>query len=135
MVLDFVPGVLIQGRQGATSEESQLSIRGSGLRNNFHMRGINVTWSDGFNLNNADGFFRPEVLELFSSKRLEVYKGANALRFGGNGLGGAINLVGKTGADAGMAELWSEGGSFGFAKNYLASGQVYGPFDIYAGFS
>lgn len=133
-VLDFVPGVLIQGRQGATSEESQLSIRGSGLRNNFHMRGINVM-VDGFNLNNADGFFRPEVLELFSSKRLEVYKGANALRFGGNGLGGAINLVGKTGADAGMAELWSEGGSFGFAKNYLASGQVYGPFDIYAGFS
>ncbi|HMF52444.1 MAG TPA: Plug domain-containing protein, partial [Candidatus Saccharimonadales bacterium] len=69
-VLDFVPGVLIQGRQGATSEESQLSIRGSGLRNNFHVRGVNIL-ADGFTLNNADGFFRPEVLELFSSKRLE----------------------------------------------------------------
>ena len=133
-VLDFVPGVLIQGRQGATSEESQLSIRGSGLRNNFHVRGVNIL-VDGFTLNNADGFFRPEVLELFSAKRLEVYKGANALRFGGNSLGGAINLVGKTGADAGKVELWSEGGSFGFAKNYIASGRVYGPFDIYAGFT
>ena len=99
-VLDFVPGVLIQGRQGSVSDESQFSIRGSGLRNNFHIRGINIL-VDGFTLNNADGFFRPEVLELFSSKRLEVYKGANALRFGGNSLGGAINLVGKTGADAG----------------------------------
>jgi iron complex outermembrane receptor protein len=133
-VLDFVPGVLIQGRQGATTEESQLSIRGSGLRNNFHIRGINFL-VDGFTLNNADGFFRPEVVELFSSKRVEVYKGANALRFGANSLGGAINLVGKAGADAGKIELWSEGGSFGFAKNYFASGRVYGPFDIYTGFS
>ena len=133
-VLDFVPGVLIQGRQGATTEESQLSIRGSGLRNNFHIRGINFL-VDAFTLNNADGFFRPEVLELFGSKRVEVYKGANSLRFGANSLGGAINLVGKTGADAGKVELWSEGGSFGFAKNYLASGRVYGPFDIYTGFT
>jgi iron complex outermembrane receptor protein len=133
-VLDFVPGVHIQGRQGATTEESQLSIRGSGLRNNFHMRGVNIL-VDGFTLNNADGFFRPEVLELFSSKRVEIYKGGNALRFGGNSLGGAINLVSKTGADAGKAELWSEGGSFRFAKNYIASGRVYGAFDIYAGFS
>ena len=133
-VLDFVPGVSIQGRQGSVSDESQFSIRGSGLRNNFHIRGINIL-VDGFTLNNADGFFRPEVLELFSSKRLEVYKGANALRFGGNSLGGAINLVGKTGADAGKAEIWSEGGSFGFAKNYLASGQVFGPFDYYTGFT
>ncbi|MGZ9187642.1 MAG: TonB-dependent receptor plug domain-containing protein, partial [Candidatus Binatia bacterium] len=133
-VLDFVPGVFIQGRQGSVSDESQFSIRGSGLRNNFHIRGINIL-VDGFTLNNADGFFRPEVLELFSSKRLEVYKGANALRFGGNSLGGAINLVGKTGANAGKVELWSEGGSFGFAKNYLASGQVFGPFDYYTGFT
>jgi iron complex outermembrane receptor protein len=133
-VLDFVPGVFIQGRQGATSEESQFSIRGSGLRNNFHVRGVNIL-VDGFTLNNADGFFRPEVLELSNAKRIEVYKGANALRFGANSLGGAIGLVSKTGADAGKAELWSEGGSYRFAKNYIASGRVYGPFDIYGGFS
>lgn len=133
-ILDFVPGVFIQGRQGATSEESQFSIRGSGLRNNFHVRGVNIM-VDGFTLNNADGFFRPEVLELSSTKRLEVYKGGNALRFGANSLGGGINLVSKTGYDAGKVELWSEGGSYGFLKNYLASGRVYGPFDIYAGMS
>jgi iron complex outermembrane receptor protein len=128
--LDFVPGVFIQGRQGATSEESQLSIRGSGLRNNFHVRGLNIL-VDGFTLNNADGFFRPEVLDLSTAKRIEVYKGANALRFGANSLGGAINLVTKTGADSSPIELWSEGGSFGFFKNYLATGYVFGPFDLY----
>jgi iron complex outermembrane receptor protein len=45
-VLDFVPGVLIRPRFGA-ADESQLSIRGSGLRNNFHLRGVNVLL-DGF---------------------------------------------------------------------------------------
>jgi iron complex outermembrane receptor protein len=87
-VLDFVPGVFVQPRQGGTTEESQFSIRGSGLRNNFHLRGINIL-QDGFILNNADGFFRPEVLEFSATRRIEVFKGANGLRFGSNSLGGA----------------------------------------------
>jgi iron complex outermembrane recepter protein len=53
-VLDFTPGVLIRPRVGA-ADESQLSIRGSGLRNNFHLRGVNVL-IDGFVYGQADGF-------------------------------------------------------------------------------
>ena len=133
-VLDFVPGVFVQPRQGGTTEESQFSIRGSGLRNNFHIRGINIL-QDGFILNNADGFFRPEVLEFSATKRVEVFKGANGLRFGSNSLGGAINLVTTTGRDSPPVDLWSEGGSFGFFKNYLATGNIFGPFDLYGGFT
>jgi iron complex outermembrane receptor protein len=129
-VLDFTPGVLIRPRFG--SDESQISIRGSGLRNNFHLRGLNVL-IDGFPYGNADGFSDFEALELLTTTRIEVYRGASALRFGGNTLGGAINLVGKTGDDAGLFEIRSEAGSFGFAKNYLGTGQVYGPFDLYLG--
>ena len=70
-----------------------------------------------------------------ATKYIEVYRGANALRFGANTLGGAINLVTKTGYDAGLLELRSEAGSFGFLKNQLATGQVYGPFDVYIGFT
>ena len=132
-VLDFVPGVLIRPRFGA-ADESQLSIRGSGLRNNFHLRGVNVL-IDGFAYGNADGFSDFESLELLSTKYIEVYKGANALRFGANSLGGAINLVTKTGYDAGLLELRSEVGSFDFFKNYIASGRVLGPFDYYVGFA
>ncbi len=132
-VLDFVPGVLIRPRFGA-ADESQLSIRGSGLRNNFHLRGVNVLL-DGFPYGNADGFSDFESLELLSTQYIEVYKGANALRFGANSLGGAINLVTKTGYDAGLIELRSEAGSFGFLKHQLATGQVYGPFDLYLGFT
>ena len=132
-VLDFVPGVLIRPRFGA-ADESQLSIRGSGLRNNFHLRGVNVLL-DGFPYGNADGFSDFESLELFATKYIEVYRGANALRFGANSLGGAINLVTKTGYDAGLVELRSEAGSFSFFKNYIATGQVYGPFDLYLSFT
>jgi iron complex outermembrane receptor protein len=130
-VLEFVPGVWIRPRMGA-ADESQLSIRGSGLRNNFHLRGVNVLL-DGFPYGNADGFSDFESLELLDTKRIEVYKGANALRFGGNTLGGALNLVTKTGYDAGSIEARSEAGSFGFFKHHLATGQVHGPFDLYLG--
>jgi iron complex outermembrane recepter protein len=130
-VLDFTPGVWIRPRFGA-ADESQLSIRGSGLRNNFHLRGVNVL-IDGFPYGNADGFSDFESLELLDTKRIEVYKGANALRFGGFTLGGAINLVTKTGYDAGLFEVRSEAGSFGFLKNHIATGQVYGPLDVYLG--
>jgi iron complex outermembrane receptor protein len=129
-VLDFTPGVLIRPRFG--SDESQISIRGSGLRNNFHLRGINLL-IDGFPYGNADGFSDFEALELLTTKRIEVYRGASALRFGGNTLGGAINLVTKTGYDAGLFEIRTEAGSYGFFKNYIGTGQVYGPWDFYIG--
>jgi iron complex outermembrane receptor protein len=131
--LDFTPGVLIRPRFGA-ADESQLSIRGSGLRNNFHLRGVNVLL-DGFVYGFADGFSDFEALELLATKRIEVYKGANALRYGGFTLGGAVNLVTKTGYDEGLLGLRSEAGSFGYAKNHIATGQVYGPFDLYASYT
>jgi iron complex outermembrane receptor protein len=131
--LDFVPGVFVQPRFGA-ADESQISIRGSGLRGNFHLRGLNVL-IDGFPYGNADGFSDFEALELLTTKRLEVYKGANALRFGGYTLGGAINFVSKTGYDTPLIELRSAAGSFGYLKNYVGTGQVYGPFDLYVGLS
>ena len=132
-VLQYVPGVLIRPRFGA-ADESQLSIRGSGLRNNFHLRGINVL-IDGFPYGSADGFSDFESLELMDTKMLEVYKGANALRFGANSLGGAVNLISKTGYDEGLLGLRSEAGSFGFFKNHIATGQVYGPLDLYLAYT
>ncbi|MEW6298594.1 MAG: TonB-dependent receptor [Thermodesulfobacteriota bacterium] len=131
-VLDFVPGVMIRPRFGNVGDESQISVRGSGLRNNFHLRGLTLLL-DGFPLNTADGFGEFEAVELLATKRIEVYKGANALRFGVNSLGGAINLVTRVGEDTGLFEMRSSGGSFGFMKHQVATGQVYGPFDLYVG--
>jgi iron complex outermembrane recepter protein len=130
-VLDFVPGVLVRPRFGL-ADESQFSIRGTGLQNNFHNRDVNFLFNS-FLYGQADGFSDFESIELMDVKRIEVFKAANALRYGANSIGGAVNFVTKTGYDAGPIELWSEGGSYGFYKQHLATGQVYGPFDLYAG--
>src|SRR5438477_263851 len=69
-VLDFTPGVWIRPRFGA-ADESQISIRGSGLRNNFHLRGVNILL-DGFPYGNADGFADFESLELLDGTTVRL---------------------------------------------------------------
>lgn len=131
-VLESVPGVYVRAR--GTGEEPQISIRGSGLRNNFHTRGVNVL-IDGFPFQNADGFSDVESFEFLAARRVEVYKGANSLRFGGNALGGAINIVTQTGRDAAPLRLRSEGGAFGFWKSYGSSACDAGPWDAFLALS
>ncbi|HEV7838010.1 MAG TPA: TonB-dependent receptor [Gemmatimonadaceae bacterium] len=132
-VLQFVPGVYIQPRFGA-ADESQISIRGSGLRDNFHARGVNLL-VNGMPYRNADGFTDFESLELLTTEAIEVYKGGNALRYGGSTLGGAINLDTKTGYSASPASLFAQGGSFGFYKTQLESGDSRGGADYYASYA
>lgn len=132
-VLGLVPGVYVQPRFGA-ADESQLSIRGSGLRNNFHARGINLL-INGMPYRNADGFTDFESLDLTTTEAISVYKGGNALRFGGSTMGGAINLQTATGYTAPTISATAEGGSFGFSKGQLASGGNSGGLDWYGSFS
>lgn len=132
-VLRFTPGVWIQPRFGA-ADESQLSIRGSGLRNNFHLRGVNVL-VNGMPYRNADGFTDFESLELLTASHIQVHKGGNALRYGGSTLGGAINMETKTGYTASPFSAFAEGGSFGFLKGQLASGDVIGGLDYYGSYA
>jgi iron complex outermembrane recepter protein len=132
-VLRMTPGVYVQSRFGA-ADESQISIRGSGLRGNFHARGINLL-VNGMPYRNADGFTDFESLELLTTEAIEVYKGANAFRYGGSTLGGAINLQTKTGRTASPLGVFAEGGSFGFRKAQLSSGAEHGAFDYYASYA
>ncbi|HEY8164688.1 MAG TPA: TonB-dependent receptor [Gemmatimonadaceae bacterium] len=131
--LKFTPGVFVQPRLGA-ADESQISIRGSGLRNNFHARGVNLL-VNGMPYRNADGFTDFESLELLTTESIEVYKGANALAFGGSTMGGAINLDTKTGYTAPRAGLFLQGGSFDFLKGQLETGARFGAFDTYASYA
>ena len=105
-------------------------IRGSGLRNNFHARGVNLL-VNGMPYRNADGFTDFESLELLTTESIEVYKGGNALRYGGSTMGGAINLETRTGYSAPTVGVTTEGGSFGFFKTQLASGGTTGKLDWY----
>lgn len=131
-VLNFTPGVLAQPRYG--SDELQISIRGSGLRNNYHLRGVNIL-VNGMPYGDADGFSDFESLEFLTANHVEVWKGANALRYGGNTAGGAVNLETETGETAFPLELRIQGGSFGSFKGYLSTGGKRGRFGYFVGVS
>jgi iron complex outermembrane receptor protein len=114
--LAFTPGVYTQPRFG---QEVRLSIRGSGLSRGFHMRGLTLL-QDGIPINLADdnGDFQELDPQVFG--RIEVYRGANALRHGGSTLGGAINAVTPTGRTAPGLELRLDGGSFDTVRGKAA---------------
>ena len=82
--LAFSPGVYAQPRFG---QEIRLSIRGSGISRGFHMRGLTLLL-DGVPINLADDNGDFQELDPTVLDRLEVYRGANAFRFGGTTLGG-----------------------------------------------
>ena len=126
-ILQFVPGVRFQTRFGA--DEGQFQIRGTSLRNNFHHRGINIL-INGIYFGDADGFSDFESIELNAYERVEIYKGANALRYGANTIGGAINFVPRTGYNASTLQVRLLGGSFGLYSGQVSSGQVTQPFKL-----
>jgi iron complex outermembrane receptor protein len=132
-ILRYTPGVFAQARFGA-ADESQISIRGSGLRNNFHLRGLTVL-VNGMPYRNADGFSDFESLELLTAQSVQVYKAASAFRYGGSTLGGAVDIETKTGYTAERFNANAQGGGYGFFKGQLSSGAVFGPFDYYASFA
>jgi len=130
--LDFAPGVYIQPRFG--SDESRLSIRGSGIQRTFHGRGL-MLLADGIPLNLADGSFDFQSTEPLATRSIEVFRGASALDHFGTTLGGAINFVSFTGYDAPRIGARLELGSYGQAHMQVSSGLVFGPFDSYVSLS
>ena len=126
-VLDYVPGVFVQPKWG---DDTRLSIRGSSLSRNYHLRGLQL-YMDGIPINTADGFGDFQEIDPTAYRYVEVYKGANALRYGANSLGGAINFVMPTGYDADVFGTRIDVGSFGFHKMAVSSGGVSGPADYF----
>ena len=124
-VLEYTPGVFVQPKWG---EDSRLSIRGSGLSRNFHLRGVSL-YIDGIPINAADGSGDFQEIDPTAFRYVEVYKGSNALRYGAYTLGGAINFVSPTGLDASLFDGRADIGSFGFWRLQGSSGFSDGSVD------
>ncbi len=126
------PGVFAQSRFG--SDESRLSIRGSGLQRTFHGRGIRVL-QDGVPINLADGGFDMQALEPSAARYINVWRGGNALAYGGSTLGGAIDYVSRSGRTdpGGFARL--EAGSWNYFRGTLAGGFANDRTDAFSSFT
>lgn len=127
------PGVMIQEFFGA-NDQPRLNIRGSGIQSNPQRRGINLL-QDGISMNFADGSYIIGVLEPRAAEYIQVFRGANALKYGASTLGGAINLVSKNGYNTSPLEVKIEGGSYGYMGGSVSSGFVKGKTDGFANIS
>jgi iron complex outermembrane receptor protein len=128
-MLRDVPGVYIQKKWGG---DTRLAIRGSGIGNSTHLRGTLVA-QDGIPLNEADGFGDTQLVDPSIARFTEVYKGGNALRFGGALLGGAINIVTPTGRTMATPNLLRiEGGDHGSVRAHAETGRVFGAWDVFS---
>jgi len=108
-VLDYIPGVFAQQRNGA--ESARISVRGSGLGRQFQGGGL-LLLQDGVPLNTADGSFDFQAVDPWLIDYVTVYRGANGMALGGSTLGGVINL-GTTLPDQNQNhQLRLSGGSF-----------------------
>ena len=129
--LAFSPGIYLQPRYG---QEVRISIRGSGLSRGFHMRGLTLL-QDGVPINLADDNGDFQELEPIFFDHLEVYRGANALRFGSGTLGGAVNGVTPTGRTAEGVYLRGDVGSFASVRGLVAAGVAMGAVDAWGAIS
>ena len=125
-----VPGVYAQKKWGG---DVRISIRGSGIGNANHLRGLFVS-QDGIPFNEADGFGDVQMVDPLLARYTEVYTGGNALRFGGSLLGGSVNLVTPNGANIRhTASVRADYGSWQTARVHAEVGGVRGDWDGYLG--
>ncbi|KPP95418.1 TonB-dependent receptor domain-containing protein [Erythrobacter sp. HL-111] len=107
--LELTPGVF---SDTSAQRESRISIRGSGLNSSFERRGLMVL-RDGVPISRSAGNTEFQEIDPLTIRYIEVFKGANGLRYGATQLGGAVNVVSPTGRTArSPVALRAEGGSF-----------------------
>lgn len=95
-LLDNINGIYVQ-ESGQKGGESRISIRGCDPR---HV----LILLDGHKINNSSGGqANLSEIPLEAVDRIEIYKGGGSARFGGQGMGGVINIL--TGGASGAVSL------------------------------
>ncbi len=112
-VLRLTPGMQATSRFGL--DDVNLSIRGSGVRTTFGVRGVAVV-VDGVPVTEPDGQTRLDIIELGSARQVEIVRGPASALYGGTASGGVVNIISRSAADASGATFRASGGSFGFRK-------------------
>jgi iron complex outermembrane recepter protein len=135
-VLAYAPGVYVGDSQASVTGGSRISIRGSDINSSFiPISGIKFL-RNGLPFTNANGFTDTETLNLNSIQHIEVYRGANALEYGGSNLGGAINFITPTGYTADSLKIGMTLGANGYLNPRFSGGGELGKgWDAYTSFS
>ena len=112
-VLRLTPGMQATSRFGL--DDVNLSIRGSGVRTTFGVRGVAVV-VDGVPVTEPDGQTRLDIIELGAARQVEVVRGPASALYGGTASGGVVNIISRSPFDSRGVSLRASSGSYGFAK-------------------
>ncbi len=127
-MLLFTPGVFADT---SAQRENRISIRGSGLNATYERRGLTVL-RDGVPITRASGITEYQEIDPLSIDYIEIFKGANGLRYGAASLGGAINIVTPTGKTSRHGSHFrAEGGSFDTRRVSINTSGQSGDLDYY----
>lgn len=129
-VLANEPGIIMQEFFGG-NDQPRLNIRGSGIQDNPVARGIQILY-DGLAVNQPDGSFVIGLLPTEQMRYVSVYRGANALQYGGSTLGGAMNMIARTELNS-KDFVRLQGGSFDTFNGSFGVGGSHDQWDFYLG--
>ncbi|MBL0940584.1 MAG: TonB-dependent receptor [Gemmatimonadaceae bacterium] len=129
--LRTVPGVIAGNLFGG--DDVRLSIRGSGARGGFGVRGVGILL-DGVPITEPDGQTRLDQLDLGSARSIEIVRGPGSAMYGGAASGGVVNVITRSGREMQGISARLTGGGFGFdsvnlRKIDLQAGGARGAFD------
>ncbi|CCE23215.1 TonB-dependent receptor domain-containing protein [Methylotuvimicrobium alcaliphilum] len=135
-VFTNAPGVYVGDSSVGSAGGSRISIRGSDANSIISpIRGLKIL-RNGMPFTSANGTFDTQTFNLYAIDHVEVYRGANALEYGGSNLGGAINLITPTGYTAEGMRVGMKWGTYDYVNPTFSVGKVFdNGFDVYGSFS
>ena len=135
MAVTVVDGTKLRGRSSGIEEiltrTSGIKVRktgglGSASRISVHgLEGKRVAvYINGFPLNSPDGSFDINDIPIDVIKYIEIYKGIVPAEYGGDGLGGAINIVTRE-DECDLVGFTQELASFGTSKTLTSAQKLF----------
>jgi len=126
--LELAPGVYVFRSRGTADLLSRIMMRG------FNGSSRTLTLLDGMPLNDAyTGDVTWTSLPTGEVERVEVVRGPFSSLYGGNAMGGVINVLTR-GIDRRQLDLMAQGGTYGTAQLGSHYGDRVGPFGISIGY-
>lgn len=123
-----VPGLQLQNRQNY-AQDLQLSIRGSGARSSFGVRGVRL-YVDGIPGTMPDGQGQTSNIDISSADRVEVLRGPFSSLYG-NSSGGVVQVFTGEGSMPPQLAADISAGSYGIRRYGLhASGATKSPLGL-----
>ena len=127
--LNTIPGV--QWEQRGVGGSAKLSVRGSGWRSNFGIRGTRL-YLDQIPLSQSDGFGLPELADPYFFESLEFFKGPAGVSYGGYA-GGSLILKTKTPEEYGLTfDIGTTAGSNRLLRAQAGASYTARNFHVYA---